>query len=349
MIKILNKIHIKSNIKYIYKKTKKLGYFGKVIRKNNINNLLLINTKSKKIDVAFLSHIDTVNEGDIMKWKMFPFHYNNIKKENKSLIISRGIVDMKGSLYCFLKILSKVKKKKIMIIISGDEEGKARYGARIVSKYIKRKKYILNLCLVGEPTSKNKICDTVKNGRRGSVNLKIIIRGKQGHTAYLNNINPIDYLINKFKFLTKKSKKVNFSITNININNNHYTEQRFLNITPNKLYITVNIRFSKIKYYNKIIKKIIKNTKYIKIISYIKPFYVRNNNNFFSNIKQIIRRNIVYKNYLGGTSDGRFFKFSKNLLELGLKCKYIHSINERVVEKDLKKLMYIYKSIVNIS
>ncbi|MGX7589195.1 M20/M25/M40 family metallo-hydrolase [Candidatus Vidania fulgoroideorum] len=329
---IFSKINNITALKFLYKISKKNGFFGKIIKKKNISNLLIFNTLSKKIDILFVSHIDTVYEGDMKYWTTFPYSGKVVKKN----IVSRGAVDMKGAIISFFRILKKTKKR-ISIVVSGDEEGKAKYGSRIVSKYLVKNKYLIFLCLIGEPTSKKKVCDTYKTGRRGSCNIMLSIKGIQGHTAYLNGINPFDkfFLLKKF---IKCNKNISISLIGIK------TNRIIFNLTPEIIKIYLNIRYTKIRFLNIFFKELInvlKKNFNIKKISNIKPFYSKKKKTILNKLK--IKK---IGNYTGGTSDGRFFQYSKFILEIGLKNKYIHKTNERCSVKDIYKLSKIYEKII---
>ncbi|WDI79306.1 M20/M25/M40 family metallo-hydrolase [Candidatus Vidania fulgoroideae] len=338
---ILSIINIVTGLKYLYKIAKKIGFSGKIIKKYNIYNLLLFNNPSKKIDILFISHIDVVHEGKMKNWSYFPYYY--IKK--KKYIVSRGIIDMKGAIMAFFESIKIKSKKRISILVSGDEEGEAKYGSRIVSKYLKHNKYKISLSLVGEPTSNKKVIDVYKTGRRGSSNIVIKLKGKQGHTAYNNGINPLEKIF-LFKNIFKKSKKINISIVGIKCG------KIISNVTPEKINIFINVRFINIKFFNifmKNILKILKNTNlkfFIKKISFIKPYITKFKKKKFRNIIKYISKS-KQKNYLGGTSDGRFFTFSKNIIEIGLRNKYIHCTNEKCSIRDIKSLNKIYKTIIS--
>ncbi|MGX7589041.1 M20/M25/M40 family metallo-hydrolase [Candidatus Vidania fulgoroideorum] len=330
MKRIFSIINNNTCIKYIYYFLKKYGFYGIVIKKKKISNLLLFNSNSKKIGLMFLSHIDTVHEGSMKDWYNFPYS----DKIRKRKIISRGAVDMKGSIISFILNLKKKIKKSIVVVISGDEEGEAKYGSRIISKYLKKNKYIIDLTIVGEPTSKKYVCDTYRTSRRGSANIEFTLRGKSGHTAFSNGINPLEkaYIFNKLR-------KYGISIVGIN------TKKIIYNVTPSEIKVHINIRYKHMVIFNKFIKysiNLLKKHKIktsIKVLSFIKPFSFAITNKY---MKIIERNNLKLENYLGGTSDGRFFKFSNNLIEIGLKNKYIHMPNERCKIRDIEKLSDLY-------
>ncbi|MGX7577050.1 M20/M25/M40 family metallo-hydrolase [Candidatus Vidania fulgoroideorum] len=324
---ITNSINLNTIIKNIYNSIKKYFELKFIIKKNKIINLLLIKKNFKKIDLLFLGHADIVSAGDLTRWNNFPYKLININNK----IFCRGICDMKGAIYAFIKTLEMKFKKNLAILISGDEERDSKYGARIVSKFMKKRFYIKN-CLIGEPTSCKKVGDFARTSRRGSSILKIIFFGNQTHTAYYVDKNPIKICAS----FINKSKNLKFQCIKISSNSNEN------NVTPSVTELLLNIRFNTINDYNNLIKKIIfllrkDNIKIINLgLSY--PFIGKFNN---LPIKCKILKN------KGGTSDGRFLaKISKNIIEIGLKNNSIHKINENSSIKDINLLISIYSSFV---
>ncbi|MGX7583104.1 M20/M25/M40 family metallo-hydrolase [Candidatus Vidania fulgoroideorum] len=320
--------------KYIGNLFKKIGFQIFILKYKGIYNSIFVNYKNKKkkkIDIAFLGHTDVV-----------PFKKKNIFIKNKK-IFSRGIVDMKGSIYCFYKavqFLLKKKKKNIAILLSGDEEGKTKFGIKELIKRLKNKIKIKN-CIIGEPTSIKKVCDTMKTRRRGSLNFKIILKSKRKHNAYYNN-KTFNRLNSLLLFFNKK--KIN--MFNIKTNNEK------TNIIPSKTVIFLNYRYKKkknISYIFENIKKILllkKIKNYIKVIQNSSP-YKSKEKKFCKLILNIFKKKINIKN-TGGTSDGRYLKkISKNIIELGFKNKYAHRDNENVYFFEIYNLMLIYFKIIN--
>ena len=104
---------------------------------------------------------------------------------------------MKGSIACFVAALQRLPEDiaTISLIITGDEEGPARFGTVKLIELMQERDEIPDLCLVGEPTSVHRLGDMMKIGRRGSVNMWITVNGTQGHVAYPHNAdNPITKL-----------------------------------------------------------------------------------------------------------------------------------------------------------
>ncbi|QJC29067.1 succinyl-diaminopimelate desuccinylase [Enterobacteriaceae endosymbiont of Plateumaris rustica] len=329
------------------------------------------NTDINIIDtLIFAGHTDIVPPGDIKKWKFNPFKAT-IKN---NILYGRGSVDMKGALASmiiaatiFFKKYSKYYNGRLAFLITSDEEGTAINGTKkIIQKLIDRKEK-LDYFILGEPTSKKILGDNIKNGRRGSLNIELIVKGTQGHVAYhkLAN-NPIHQIIPALNelllikwdegniFFPETSMQITHIISSIKNNIN--------NIIPGDVLLKFNFRFNnEINYknilniFNKIIQKYIKNFNIKWNISGF-PFlnlFQKNNLNK-KNLINIVKKNIKLVNNIkptiindGGTSDARFLIKSKaQVIELGLINSTIHKINECVKVNDLYLLSKIYYNII---
>ncbi|QSW37924.1 M20/M25/M40 family metallo-hydrolase [Candidatus Vidania fulgoroideae] len=300
-------------------------------------------TKKKEIDFLFLGHTDVV-PASCKFWSSNPFDFTL----KNGFVFSRGICDMKGSIYsifiCIRNLLKSRTNISIVIMLSGDEEGSSLYGAKEIVKRL-RGRIIANNCIIGEPTSSYNIIDTVRNGRRGSLNFAIKISGIQSHNAYpllKGNICKPLYL---FLYIIRCS---NGNFYDIKVSDTK------TNVTPIYIKIYINIRYSNNKeliFLKDKLKSL--SRKYslslsFKKISNSKPFYKKS-----SGLIATIKNSIPYKSlridrFGGGTSDGRFIrKISKNMVEIGLINKTIHSNNENSRLSDIYALSLIYFSIVS--
>src|SRR5690606_88225 len=129
---------------------------------------------------AFAGHLDVVPPGE--GWSSPPF----APERRGGLLYGRGAVDMKGSVAAMVAALDEVPAEAgtVSLIITGDEEGEAVHGTRALIELIRERGEIPDMCLVGEPTSVARLGDTVKPGRRGSVNLRLAVGGREGHVAH---------------------------------------------------------------------------------------------------------------------------------------------------------------------
>src|SRR3990167_9151082 len=192
---------------------------------------------------AFAGHLDVVPPGE--GWTTGPF-----KAERRGeLLYGRGAVDMKGSIAAMVAAAAQVPAQAgtLSFIITGDEEGPARYGTVPLIELIREMKTEPDLCLVGEPTSVHRLGDMVKIGRRGSVNMWITCKGAQGHVAYPHLAdNPIPRLITLLADLdalvlddgTEWFQPSNLEITDLEVGN------KATNVIPAEARARISIRFN---------------------------------------------------------------------------------------------------------
>jgi len=145
---------------------------------------------------AFAGHLDVVPPGE--GWSSAPFTADLRDVPGGQMLYGRGAADMKGSIAAMVCAVEMVPAEAgtISFIITGDEEGPAKYGTVALIEHIRAVNAVPDFCLVGEPTSVHKLGDMVKIGRRGSVNLWLTAEGAQGHVAYPHLAdNPIPRLV----------------------------------------------------------------------------------------------------------------------------------------------------------
>ena len=141
---------------------------------------------------AFAGHLDVVPPGQ--GWSTDPF----VPERRGDLLHGRGAVDMKGAIAAMVAAVAQIPvgAGTISFLITGDEEGPARFGTVEIIAYMRAAGLVPDRCLVGEPTSVHRLGDMAKIGRRGSVNIWLTAPGAQGHVAYPHLAdNPIPRLI----------------------------------------------------------------------------------------------------------------------------------------------------------
>ncbi|HEX9807802.1 MAG TPA: M20/M25/M40 family metallo-hydrolase, partial [Alteraurantiacibacter sp.] len=141
---------------------------------------------------AFAGHLDVVPPGE--GWTSAPF----APERRGELLYGRGAVDMKGAIAAMVAAMTDVPADAgtISFIITGDEEGPAMFGTRALIDFIRERGEAPDLCMVGEPTSVDRLGDTMKLGRRGSINIWLEVEGVQGHVAYPHLAdNPVPKLV----------------------------------------------------------------------------------------------------------------------------------------------------------
>ena len=183
----------KGIMKFLSKKLSSIGFKCKIIKSKGIDTAHALNLFAKfgnsRPHINFLGHTDVVL--NLNNWSVPPFK----AVIKNGFLYGRGSQDMKGGISCWISAVSKFIKSNnfkgsISIIITADEETTG-YGAPKVIKYLRKRKEKINFTIVGEPSSNKKVGDEIRIGRRGSMNAKLTVIGKSGHTAFYGSyINP---------------------------------------------------------------------------------------------------------------------------------------------------------------
>ncbi|MDG2106299.1 MAG: succinyl-diaminopimelate desuccinylase [Gammaproteobacteria bacterium] len=345
--------------KYIADYLKKLGFEIEIKKNDDVVNLIARYGKDSPV-FAYAGHTDVVPTGDLDKWKSNPFELTEIN----SKLYGRGTSDMKGSVACILISIkdfinsNKDFKGSIMVILTSDEEGPAQNGIKKLVNDGDLTKHNIDMCLIGEPSSKKILGDTIKNGRRGSLSGKIIVQGIQGHVAYPHNaMNPIHAFSSTLRDLVNKEydkgneyfPPTSFQISNLN------SGVGASNIIPGQLDMDFNFRYSTETTCEKLMKSITEimdasNLKYtIDWHHSGDPYLTEKKELLNSCIKATKDTLSIMPNIStdGGTSDGRFIaKICDQVVEFGLINESIHKINEYTTENDLKNTAKVYTQIL---
>jgi succinyl-diaminopimelate desuccinylase len=161
-----------------------LGFKAERMRFDDVDNIWLRRGDTSPV-FCFAGHTDVVPTGPETAWKHPPFS----TVEADGLLYGRGAADMKGSIAAFVVAVEAFiaahpdHQGSIALLITSDEEGPAVNGTVKVIETLESRGEKIDWCLVGEPSSKDKLADIIKNGRRGSLNAKLVVKGKQGHVA----------------------------------------------------------------------------------------------------------------------------------------------------------------------
>src|SRR4029079_1322075 len=148
--------------------------------------------------LCFAGHTDVVPAGDEASWTKPPFG----AEIADGVLYGRGVADMKGGVACFLAAALSylganggLERGSLSFLITGDEESVAINGTPKLLAWLKARGETLDACIVGEPASDGTVGDQIKIGRRGYVNARLVVHGKQGHSAYGERAeNPIPKL-----------------------------------------------------------------------------------------------------------------------------------------------------------
>ncbi|MDB5459380.1 MAG: succinyl-diaminopimelate desuccinylase [Caulobacteraceae bacterium] len=223
-----------------------LGFACRRMRFGEIENLYARRGTAGP-NLCFAGHTDVVPAGDEAAWTSGPFE----AAVDQGRLIGRGAVDMKGAIAAFVAAVSRLdpaaQKGSISLLITGDEEGVAKDGTGKVVAALIAEGETVDHCVLGEPTSAARFGDQIKVGRRGSLNARITVEGRQGHVAYPHKAaNPIPVLV---RLLTRLQDRVldegyprfpasNLEITTIDVGNSVH------NLIPARATATLNIRFN---------------------------------------------------------------------------------------------------------
>ncbi|MCA0903058.1 succinyl-diaminopimelate desuccinylase [Qipengyuania aquimaris] len=299
---------------------------------------------------AFAGHLDVVPPGG-------GWHSEAFEPEVRGdLLYGRGAVDMKGAIACMVDAVAHVPADAgtISFIITGDEEGPALHGTRALIDYMGEHGHQPDLCLVGEPTSVNRLGDMMKIGRRGSVNIWLEVEGTQGHVAYPHLAdNPIPKLVAMLAELDALVldegndwfQASNLEITDLEVGNMAH------NVIPAKAEARISIRFND-EHSGASLSELVgsiaeKHGGVAKPIISGEPFLTPP-----GEFSDVIARAVKAETGIdpepsttGGTSDARFLRAVCPVIEFGLVNATMHKSNEAVAIEDLSTLSRIYTAI----
>ncbi|BBP43514.1 succinyl-diaminopimelate desuccinylase [Thiosulfativibrio zosterae] len=309
--------------------------------------------------VVFAGHTDVVPTGKESAWKYPPF---SATIADDGMLYARGAADMKSSIACFMVATKQFlaehpnAKGSIGFLITSDEEGPAVDGTVKVIETLEARQEKIDYCLVGEPSSSDKLGDSIKNGRRGSLNGKLIVKGIQGHIAYpeladnpIHRLAPaLEQMVNvRWDAGNQYFPPTSFQISNIN------SGTGATNIIPGDVEMLFNFRFSTEQTpesLKKGIHAILDQYHFAYEIDWNLsglPFITPAEGELIQAIRKAIKIEMGYEPNLstaGGTSDGRFIApTGAQVIEMGPLNATIHKVNECVSVADLEKLTAIYQ------
>jgi succinyl-diaminopimelate desuccinylase len=301
---------------------------------------------------AFAGHLDVVPPGP--GWTGDAF----VPEVRGDLLYGRGAVDMKGAIAAFVAAAARVPAEgRLSLIITGDEEGPATYGTPRLIERMAERGVKPDLCLVGEPTSANRLGDTIKIGRRGSTVIWIDVPGKQGHVAYPHLAdNPIPRLIAalaEIDAIVLDSGNDWFQPSNVVVTDVH-TGNPATNIIPGNARARLSIRFNDLQNGPALIARIEEIVQrhapgaQVKGTVYGESFLTQP-----GTLSALVAGAIEAKlgvtpelSTSGGTSDARYLVKLCPVVEFGLINATMHKLDEAVALADLTALADVYEEVL---
>lgn len=306
--------------------------------------------------LVFAGHTDVVPTGPVDKWHTPPFE-PTIKD---AMLYGRGAADMKTSCAAFITAIEDFvaahpdHQGSIGLLITSDEEGVAIDGTVKVVEALKARNEHFDYCIVGEPTSNKVVGDMIKNGRRGSLSGKLVVKGVQGHIAYPHLVkNPIHMVAPAIKDMVDTlwdNGNEYFPPTSWQISNmNGGTGAT--NVVPGEVEILFNFRFSTASTEQNLKERVYaildKHELNYDLDWEYSPPYITPRGNLVEAIAEAIQECYGVSPELsttGGTSDGRFIAdICKQVIEFGPLNATIHKLNECVAVADIEPLKDTYR------
>ncbi len=310
---------------------------------------------------AFAGHTDVVPPGPEQQWQSPPFE----PVLRNGVLFGRGAADMKGSIAAMMTACERFLAShehpggSLAFLITSDEEGPAIDGTVKMIEHLEERSEKIDWCLVGEPSCTDRLGDTIKNGRRGSLGGRLLVKGVQGHIAYphLAN-NPIHAALPALAELT---------ITRWDQGNHFFPPTSFqisnirggtgaTNVIPGELEVLFNFRFSTEVTSAELQHRVASILDSHELDHHLE--WTLSGQPFLTPAGELVEaaRSAVRKitgldpdlSTSGGTSDGRFIApTGAQVVELGPLNTTIHKINEAVSIESLEQLSSIYEEILN--
>lgn len=334
---------------------KPLGFEVHRLRFGDVDNFWARRGTTKPL-VVFAGHTDVVPTGPLNEWTSDPF----VPTVRDGFLYGRGAADMKGSLAAFITAIEDFvgqhpnHKGSIGLLITSDEEGPSVNGTVKVVEWLAARGEKIDCCLVGEPSCVKTLGDTIKNGRRGSLNGALTVHGKQGHIAYPHLVrNPIHLVAPALTELAGIEWDLGnefFPPTSFQVSNIHAGTGAD-NVVPGRLEIKFNFRYSTAvtgdglkARVEEVLKRHGLQYEIVWALSGL-PFLTQPGT-LVDALRAAIRAELGIDTTLstsGGTSDGRFIApTGSQVVELGPVNATIHQIDECVRVEDLANLSRVY-------
>ena len=335
-----------------------LGFSCETIESNGVTNLWAVRPGSAPgPTLAFAGHTDVVPTGPLDQWTSDPF----VPTVRDGRLYGRGAADMKTSIAAFVVAVEELLESgadhagRIAVLLTSDEEGPATDGTVKVVEQLDGRGERLDFCIVGEPTSVERLGDMVKNGRRGSLSGRLVVAGVQGHIAYPHLArNPIHLLAPALAELVATEwdrgneyfPPTSWQVSNIQAG------AGASNVIPGRIMLDFNFRFSTASTVESLKQRLTAvldahGLDYTLDWSLSGMPFLTARGTLSGALSAAIRAETGLDTELsttGGTSDGRFIaRICPQVIEFGPPNASIHKIDEHVELAALEPLKNIYR------
>jgi succinyl-diaminopimelate desuccinylase len=302
---------------------------------------------------GFAGHLDVVPPGE--GWTGDPF----AAAVQDGLLIGRGANDMKSAIAAYVAAVSSIGETNgtLSLLITGDEEGYATYGTPRIIDWMNERQIRPDMILIGEPTSVDRLGDTVKIGRRGSVNMWIEVPGVQGHVAYphraTNPVPPLARIVSALDTIHLDDGNDLFPPSNLEFTAIS-TPTTASNVIPASATAQLNIRFNNLQRGADLVRMVeeiaqreapeAKVTARISGEAFLTP-----PGQLYDVVVEAIEEETGFKPELstsGGTSDGRFLIQLCPVVDFGLPNATMHKLDESAAVEDIERLANIYERVL---
>jgi succinyl-diaminopimelate desuccinylase len=335
-----------------------LGFACTRLRFGEVENLFARRGSSAP-HFCYAGHTDVVPPGDPAQWNDDPF----AGAVREGVLYGRGACDMKGGIAAFVAAVTDwlsadaARPGSVSLLITGDEEGPARDGTVRVLEWMAAHGHTPDMALVGEPTSRVELGDTIKVGRRGSMTAWITLHGVQGHSAYPQRAdNPIHRLVRVLHGLTAAPldagsayfEPSTLQVTGFDVGN------AANNVIPAAARAMLNIRFNDLHSSAALTERLhaalrAETARYEMRVECSGESFLTPHGPFVQALERAVRRATGRAPSLdtgGGTSDARFLARHCPVAELGAVGSTMHQANEAVPVAELRALAALYRIVL---
>ena len=336
-----------------------LGFALESVPSGSVANLWARRGSAKPL-VCFAGHIDVVPTGPLEKWASDPF----TPSIRDGMLYGRGAADMKASIAAFVVAIREFiarhpqHRGSIAVLFTSDEEGPATDGTVKVVEKLRARNELIDYCVVGEPTSVDKLGDMIKNGRRGSLTGRLTVHGVQAHIAYphqgVNAVHLVAPAIGEMAKTVWDHGNDFFPPTTWQVSN-FRAGTGAGNIIPGEAECEFNFRFSTASTVESLQKRVgqileSNGVKHDLAWEYGAKPYFTDRGNLVDAVTRAIKQVAGIEPELstgGGTSDGRFIAdICPEVIEFGPLNATIHKIDECIALDDLEMLPKIYREML---